>query len=152
MMAKKRNWQPATLGLPWLILCLSFTVNIFDDSLHDFLGSYNPTVLTLYGHFSWFPRIDLTRGEWLATVLGADAVLLLMTPWAFRKASFMRPVAYGFATFMFLKGLGTLLASAVGQTVPSVHFTGGAPGVYTSPLLVVASSYLVFCLRSSGSS
>ncbi|PYT92558.1 MAG: hypothetical protein DMG36_14340 [Acidobacteria bacterium] len=149
MIGGKSNLKPPTLGLAWFILCLSFAVNILDELLHDFLGSYNPTVLTLYGHFSWFPRIDLTLGKWLVIVLGADVVLLLMTPCAFRRAGFMRPLAYGFATLMFLKGLGTILISALGQTVGSVRFTGGAPGVYSSPLLMVASLYLLLCLRSS---
>lgn len=146
MIARKGNLKP--LGLPWFILCLSFALNILDERLHDFLGYYNPTVLTLYGHFSWFPRIDLTLGEWLAIVLGTDVVLLLMTPWALRKAGFIRPIAYAFATLMFLKGLGTILISAIGQTVGSVHFTGGAPGIYSSPLLMVASCFLLLCLRS----
>ena len=149
MIGRKGDSKPPALGLPWLILCLSFAVSIVDEGLHDFLGSYNPTVLTLYGHFSWFPRIDLTLGEWLAIVLGADTVLLLMTPWAFRKAGFMRPIAYGLAVFMLLKACGTILISAIGQTVGSVRFRGGTPGLYSSPLLIVASSYLLLCLRSS---
>jgi hypothetical protein len=68
------------LGIPWLLLCLSFAANILDDALNDFLGYYNPTVLTLYGHFSWFPRIDLNFREWLVGVIVAEVVLLLLTP------------------------------------------------------------------------
>jgi len=52
---QSESWGPA-----WLLLCLSFAANILDDAVNDFLGYYNATVLTLYGHFSWFPRVDLS--------------------------------------------------------------------------------------------
>ena len=139
-----RNW-----GLAWLVLCLSFAANILDNVINDFLGYYNATVLTLYGHFSWFPRIDLSFREWLLGVFLADAVLLLLTPLAYRNSLLLRPLAYVFSTFMLLNGLGIILASLLGQTVPSVHFTGSAPGFYSSPLLVAASAHLLWRLRSS---
>jgi hypothetical protein len=137
------------LGIPWLLLCLSFAANILDDVLNDFLGYYNPTVLTLYGHFSWFPRIDLNFREWLVGVIVAEVVLLLLTPFAFRNSRFVRPIAYIFSTIMLLIAAGSMFASALGQTVPSVHFSGGAPGVYTSPLLLLTSVLLFRRLRSS---
>jgi hypothetical protein len=141
--------QLGNLGLAWLLLCLSFAANILDDALNDFLGYYNATVLTLYGHFSWFPRIDLSFREWLLGVILADSVLLLLTPLAYSNSPLLRPVSYIFSTFMLLNGLGIILASLLGQTVPSVHFTGSAPGCYSSPLLIAASVYLLWRLRSS---
>jgi hypothetical protein len=141
--------QAGCLGIPWLLLCLSLGANILDDALNDFLGYYNATVLSLYGHFSWFPRIDLTLRNWLVGVIVADAVLLLLTPFAYRNSSVLRPIAYIFSTIMLLIGSGSILASVLGQTVPSVHFAGGAPGIYTSPLLLAASVFLFWRLRSS---
>jgi hypothetical protein len=140
------NW-----GIAWLLLCLSFAANILDDTFNDFIGYYNATVLTLYGHFSWFPRMDLNFREWLVGVIVADVFLLILTPVAYRNPRFLRPIAYAFATIMLLLGSGTLLASVLGQTVPSVHFAGGAPGFFTSPLLLAASSLLFWRLRSSAS-
>ncbi len=141
--------QPGNLGLAWLLLCVSFAANILDDALNDFLGYYNATVLTLYGHFSWFPRIDLSFREWLVGAIVFDAVLLLLTPSAYRNSPFLRPIAYIFSTFMLLNALGIILASLLGRTVPSVHFTGRAPGFYSSSLLVAASVHLLWRLRSS---
>jgi|SRR5208282_5237236 len=141
--------QSGNLGIRWLFLCLAFAGNILEDTLNDFLGYYNATVLTLYGHFSWFPRIDLNFREWLVTVILADAILLLLTPFAYRNSRFMRPLAYISSAVMLLIGSGTILASMLGQTVPSVHFTGGAPGIYTSPLLLAASVLVLRRLRSS---
>jgi hypothetical protein len=45
-------------GLAWLLLCVVFALHIWDEAAHDFVGYFNATVLTLYGHFSWF----LTNG------------------------------------------------------------------------------------------
>ncbi len=138
-----------TWGFAWLLLCLSFAANILDDGVNDFLGSYNPTVLTLYGHFSWFPRIDLAFKPWLTGVIVADALLLFLTPWAYRNSRLLRPVAYAFSLTMLADGCGTILATLLGRTVGSVHFTGMAPGTYSSPLLVAASVFLLRLLRSS---
>jgi hypothetical protein len=138
------NW-----GIAWLLLCLCFAANIVDDVVNDFLGDYNATVLALYGHFSWFPRIDLSFREWLIGVVAADALLLFLTPWAFRSSRFSRPLAYLFSILMLLKGCGTILATLRGHTVGSVHFIGMAPGTYSSPLLLAGSAYLLLRLRSS---
>ncbi len=141
---QSESWGPA-----WLLLCLSFAANILDDAVNDFLGYYNATVLTLYGHFSWFPRVDLSFREWLLGVILADAVLLLLSPWVFRNSRFLRPIAYIFATIMLLNGCGSILATLLGRTVNSVHFTGMAPGAYSATLLRGASIYLMRQLRSS---
>jgi len=135
--------QAETWGFAWLLLCLSFAANILDDAVNDFLGYYNPTVLTLYGHFSWFPRIDLTFKPWLTGVVVADALLLFLTPWAYRNSRLLKPVAYAFSITMLVDGCGSILATVLGRTVGSVHFTGVAPGTYSSPLLLAASAYLL---------
>jgi hypothetical protein len=135
--------QAETWGFAWLLLCLSFAANILDDAVNDFLGYYNPTVLTLYGHFSWFPRIDLTFKPWLTGVIVADALLLFLTPWAYRNSRLLKPVAYAFSITMLVDGCGSIFATVLGRTVGSVHFTGVAPGTYSSPLLLAASAYLL---------
>lgn len=134
-------------GAAWLLFCASIAATITDQAINDFLGYYNATVLTLYGHFSWFPRIDMRFGTWLATAITTNALLLLFTPFAYRGARFLRPIGYVFSTFMILVACGEIFASLLGQTVPSVHFTNGAPGVYTSPLLLASSTFLLWRLR-----
>ncbi len=147
-MRLRGSGQSGTFGTAWLLLCLSFAANILDDALNHFLDYYNATVLTLYGHFSWFPRIDLSFSEWLVIVIVADAIFLLLTPWAYRNSIYLRPIAYVFGVVALLSGCGTILASVLGRTVPSVHFSGMAPGTYSSPLLLAASVHLLLRLRS----
>jgi hypothetical protein len=138
-----------SFGTPWLLLCLAFVMHVWDEAAHDFLSYYNSTVLALYGHFSWFPRMDMHVRTWLAALLVANLVLLVLTPWAYRNARWLRPLAYGFAGIQLLNGTGHVLAAIRGRTVPSVQFEGPAPGVYTAPLLVALAAYLFWALRKS---
>jgi hypothetical protein len=140
----KRNF-----GLPWFFLCLAFGLHTWDEAAHDFLRYYNATVLTLYGHFSWLPRMDMTFPAWLTRLLVANLVLLALTPFALRNARWLRPVAHIFAGIEFINGVWHILASIVGYSVPSVRFDGPAPGFYTAPLLLVFSSGLFWSLRRS---
>ena len=136
-------------GLAWLLLCVVFALHIWDESAHDFVGYFNATVLTLYGHFSWFPRIDMTFREWLTGLLIALMVCLALTPLAFRNSGWLRPLAYLFAGIQFANGAGHILTTIHGGTVPSVRFAGAGPGFYTAPLLLLSSAYLLWRLRMS---
>jgi hypothetical protein len=138
-----------SFGTPWLLLCLGFVMHVWDEAAHDFLSYYNSTVLALYGHFSWFPRMDMHVRTWLAALLVANLVLLVLTPWAYRNARWLRPLAYVFAGIQLLNGTGHVLAAIRGRTVPSVQFEGPAPGVYTAPLLVALAAYLFWALQKS---
>jgi hypothetical protein len=136
-----------SFGTAWLLLCLVFAMHVWDEAAHDFLSYYNSTVLALYGHFSWFPRMDMQFRTWLAALLVANLVLLVLTPWAYRNARWL--LAYVFAGIQLLNGTGHILAAIRGRTVPSVQFEGPAPGVYTAPLLVALAAYLFRALRKN---
>jgi hypothetical protein len=136
-------------GTPWLLLCLGFAAHVWDEAAHDFLSYYNATVLALYGHFSWFPRMDMQFRTWLTTLVVANLALLVLTPWAYRNARWLLPLAYVFAAVQLLNGTGHIVAAIRGRTVPSVHFEGPAPGVYTAPLLVILAAYLIWSLRNT---
>jgi hypothetical protein len=136
-------------GVPWLLLCLAFTLHVWDEAAHDFLSYYNATVLTLYGHFSWFPRVDLTYHAWWTSMAVTIAVCSALSPFAFRNAPWLRPFAYLFAFLLFLNGIAHTASEIRGGTVPSVRFAGIAPGFYTAPLLMMASAYLLWRLRKT---
>lgn len=139
-------------GLGWLLLCLAFMAHFAEQVQRNFLEYYNATVLTLYGHFPFFPRLDMGFHKWLTGMILAAVVLLALTPLAYRNAQFLRPVAYLFAGIMLLNGIGHICATVLGQTVPSVNFEGTSPGFYSSPLLLAGSLYLFLRLRRSAKS
>jgi NADH:ubiquinone oxidoreductase subunit 4 (subunit M) len=77
----RKNFGPA-----WFLLCLALGANIWDEAAHGFLEYYNATVLTLWAHFPWFPKIDVEFRPWLLGVSGVAIVLLLLTPFAHGNA------------------------------------------------------------------
>jgi hypothetical protein len=50
---------------------------------------------------------------------------------------------------MLLNGFGHTLATILGHTVESVTFMRPAPGFYSSPLLLVASIWMMLRLRAT---
>jgi hypothetical protein len=143
------SFQQRGFGFAWLLLCVAFAFHVWDEATHDFLGYFNATVLALYGHFSWFPRMDMTFRGWLLGLLIAIVVLLALTPYAFQNARWLRPLAYIFALVHLANGIGHILLQIRGGTVASVRFEGISPGFRTAPLLIVASLYLLSRLRKT---
>jgi hypothetical protein len=99
--------------------------------------------------YAWFPMPAFEYRDWLTGLIVANAVFLLLTPFAFRNARWLRPLAYFYAGVHLLNGMGHTLATIFGQTVSSVHFPRPAPGFYSSPLLLAGSIYLLIRLRAS---
>ena len=140
---------PNNFGLAWLLLCLAFCAHVADEALTGFLDVYNPTVTAMRARFNWFPMPTFEYREWLIGLIVANLILLALTPLAYRNARGLRPLAYFFAGIMLLNGMGHTIFTALGRTVPSVHFSRPAPGFYSSPFLLITSIYLFLRLRTS---
>jgi hypothetical protein len=149
MSGERRGHVAMNFGMPCLLMCMAFGLHTWDEAAHHFLRYYNATVLALYGHFSWFPRMDMEFRNWLERLVVANLVLLALTPWAYQNARWLRPVAYVFAGIQLLNGTWHIVAAVLGHTVPPVQFEGPAPGVYTAPLLLILAMYLFQSLRKS---
>ena len=142
---------PRNFGLAWVFLCIAFCAHVADEALTHFLDVYNPTVLAVRAQYHWFPMPTFEFREWLIGLIVANVVLLLLSPFAFRNAQWLRPPAYIYAGIHLLNATGHTLATIFGQTVSSVQFPRPAPGFYSSPLLFAGSIYLLLRLRSSAS-
>ncbi len=149
MSSAKQNGGSANFGMGWVLMCLAFALHTVDEATHSFLMYYNATVLTLYGHFSWFPRIELDFRSWLLGLVLTILVALCLVPFAFKNAGWLRPFGYIYALGLLADGAAHILVQIRGGTVPSVRFEGPGPGLYTAPLLILASSYLFWQLRRS---
>ena len=139
----------SNFGMAWLLLCLAFCAHVADEALTGFLGVYNPTVLAVRAQVSWFPMPTFEFRDWLTALIVGNIVLLLLTPFAFRNAWWLRPLAYFFATVHLLNGMGHTVATIFGRTVSTIHFARPAPGFYSSPLLLAGSIFLFIRLRAS---
>ena len=138
--------------MAWVSLCLALCAHVADEALTGFLPVYNASVLAMRSQYKWFPMPAFEFRDWLTGLIIVNIVLLLLTPFAFRNARPLRPLAYFFAGMMLLNGMGHTVATVFGQTVSTIHFARPAPGFYSSPLLFAGSIYLFMRLRTSAAS
>src|SRR6266852_9517688 len=120
--ATRASASPGNFGMAWILLCLAFCAHVADESLTGFLGVYNPTVLAMRARLSWFPMPTFEFREWLTGLIVANVILLVLTPFAFQNARWLRPLADFYAGVHLLNGMGHTLATIFGQTVSSVQF------------------------------
>jgi hypothetical protein len=147
--ATRPSAPPGNFGLAWILLCLAFCAHVADEALTGFLNVYNPTVIAMRDRFAWFPMPTFEFREWLVGLMVANLVLLGFTPFAYRNARGLRPLAYFYAGIMLLNGLGHTVFTVLGRTLASVQFARPAPGFYSSPFLLITSIYLLARLLAS---
>lgn len=126
-------------GRGWLFLSVSLLVHVIDEAANDFLSFYNPVVEALRERVSWVPIPTFTFSVWITGLSLVVLILLLLSRLAFANSRPMRPLAYVFAALM--------LANGVGHIASSVYLDRPVPGVLSSPLLIVAATYLLLSLR-----
>src|SRR6266404_3143625 len=122
MNLERSQGEPATFGAPWVFLCLAFCTHVADEALTGFLPVYNATVLAMRSEYAWFPMPTFEYRDWLVGLIVANIVFLLLTPFAFRNARWLRPLAYFFAGVHLLNGTGHTLATIFGLIVANIVF------------------------------
>jgi hypothetical protein len=135
------------LGFAWIGLCLAIAIHVTDEALTGFLSIYNPTVIAMRQRWTWFPMPTFGYRHWLFGLMAAVVLGLLLSPLAFRGSRIIRPVVWLVSAIMIVNAGGHTLATIFGRTVTSVRFPRPAPGFYSSPLLVLASIYVILQLR-----
>jgi hypothetical protein len=131
-----------SFGNAWVGLYLALGLHVVDEASTNFLSVYNPTVTALRDRIGWFPMPTFQFGEWLTGLVLVNVALLLLSPFAFRRVRWMRPLAYVFAVIMILNTAGHTLGTIFGRTTESIHLARPMPG-YSSPLLLTTSIYNV---------
>ena len=126
-------------GRAWLALALALGLHVLDEALTGFLSVYNPAVESIRARAPWIPLPTFTFPVWLGGLIAAVVLLLLLSRFAFRGARWMIPVALVLGVLMTFNGL--------------LHFAGSfyfgrpMPGVYSSPVLLAASWWLIASAR-----
>jgi hypothetical protein len=137
------------LGIAWIGLCCAIAVHVCDEALTHFLAVYNPSVIEMHRRWGWFPLPVFEFRQWLEGLMVGVVVGLLLSPLFFRGVRGVRPIAWLLSVLMIANAAGHTLVTILGQTVASVHVTRPAPGFYSSPLLLIASIYLILQLRKT---
>ncbi|MFQ6112910.1 MAG: HXXEE domain-containing protein [bacterium] len=135
---------PANLGIAWLALCLSLAVHVIDETLTGFLSVYNPIVLSIRKQWPFIRLPTFTLEVWLVGLIIAFFVLLSLSPFAFRRAKWIGPLCYVFGIVMLFNGLLHIAGS--------FYLGESMPGLYSSPLLLVSSLYLLVTTKYSTNS
>lgn len=129
------------LGIAWIWIWAALALHVADEALNGFLNIYNPTVLALRETLGWWPMPTFTFEIWLAALITGIGILAALTPFAFRNCGWLRPVIYFCAMLCVGNALVHTLATILGRTVSTVHFSRPAPGFVSSPILLFAGVY-----------
>lgn len=127
-------------GPAWLFLTLALALHVVDEATHDFLAVYNPAAERIRADAPFLPLPTFSFTVWLTGLAVVILVLLLLTPFAFARRRWMRPLALTLAVLMivnsFLHFGGALVVGSV------------VPGWLSAPILGAAAvALLVAALR-----
>jgi hypothetical protein len=132
--------QTSRLGFAWLLLSFALSLHVTDEALTDFLSVYNPAVQAIRKRFPFVLLPVFTFRVWLAGLCVGILVAFGLSLLAFRGNHLAIVIAYPVAVLMFANGVGHIVASLYRRRM--------MPGVYSSPLLIVASVYLFCCAQA----
>src|SRR5579864_3014024 len=123
-------------GIAWIFFALALALHVTDEATHDFLSIYNPSVLAIQARFPFLPLPTFTFAVWLTLLIAGIVLLLCLSPLAFQGKRWLQIVARPLAIVVGV-GNATLHISS------SVYFQRWMPGVYSSPLLLIAAIFLL---------
>jgi len=127
-------------GRAWLALAAALAIHVADEALTDFLAVYNPLVLRIRARFRWIPLPTFSFRVWIIGLAAGIALMFLLSPVAFRGARWIVVAAVPLAVMMVGNGLGHIGGS--------LYMRRLMPGVYSSPILIAASWFvLIYALR-----
>jgi hypothetical protein len=121
--------------MAWLVLALAIALHVTDEALNGFLPFYNSIIESLRESYPWVPLPTFSFPVWLTGLVIGVLVLLALSPLVFAGSTFLRPVSYV---------LGVLMTgNALGHIGASIYWGILAPGVLSSPILLLAALALL---------
>ena len=130
----RRHW------LAWIGLCAALAIHVVDEAATDFLGVFNPNVRAIRERFPSLPLPTFSFETWIALLVFAILALVSASFFVWKGRWAMRPISYVFAIVMLLNGLLHIAWS--------IYTWKLMPGVYSAPLLLVASIALIVYTRA----
>lgn len=124
-------------GIAWIVFCAALALHVLDEAMTGFLPLYNRAVQSIRKKVPFVPLPVFSFRVWLGGLCFGILLAFCVSPLAFRGSPFAVAAAYPLGVLMCGNGLGHLGASLFRRRL--------MPGVYSSPLLVAASVYLLIC-------
>jgi hypothetical protein len=125
-----RRWAAA-----WACLAAALGLHVVDEALTGFLPFYNSTIESARASHAWLPFPTFSFPVWIGGLAVLVAALFALTPLVRRGQGWLRPVSYFLGALMIL--------NALGHAAASLWLGRAAPGVYSSPVLLVAAIALL---------
>jgi hypothetical protein len=122
-------------GIAWVVFALAVAVHVTDEATHDFLSTYNSSVRTIRARLPFLPLPTFTFRIWLALLVAGVFLLLCLSALAFRGDTWLRIVSRPLSILVGVLNAALHIGS-------SIYFHRWMPGVYSSPLLLLAAMYL----------
>jgi len=119
----------------WVVMITMVWIHVCEEALTGFLPFYNRVVETLQGQVGFFPMPTFSFGPWLGGLLLAVALCYALTPLVARGGRTIRAVTTVLGVLM--------VGNALGHLVGSAYLGRVLPGMWTSPLLLIAAIYVV---------
>ena len=129
-----RHW-----GIAWLSLVFALALHVADEALTGFLPVWNSLVQSARETYGWVPLPTFDFAVWLGGLVVGIALLLSLAPLVFAGKSYLRPLAYFLGVLMVLNALAHISAS--------IYWGSLAPGVISSPVLLLAALFLLITTR-----
>lgn len=124
-----------TPGVAWVGLALALGLHVLDEALLGFLSYWNPAALAIRERLSIVVPPVFSFEVWLIGLIVGVIILLALSPFAFRRARWLRALALALSVIMVLNALTHFTWSLVlGEVVP---------GTYSSPVLLAAAILLL---------
>jgi len=118
-----------------MCLALALGLHVTDEALTGFLPVYNGVVEGIRAKHPWVPLPTFTFPVWLTGLILGVLLLLALSPVVSRGAGWIRVASLLLAVVMIGNGLGHIGAS--------LYWGKFAPGVYSSPFLLLAAVALL---------
>jgi hypothetical protein len=129
-------------GIAWVAFALALAVHNTDEATHNFLTVYNPSVLAIRARLPFLPIPTFTFGVWISLLIAGIVLLLCLSPLAFRDSGWVRIAAWPL-------GLIIGIANASLHISSSIYYQRWMPGVYSSPVLLLAAVFMLAASRVS---
>ncbi|UCG26985.1 MAG: hypothetical protein JSV24_08390 [Bacteroidales bacterium] len=126
----------AKFGHAWILLTSVFALHVIDEAVFDFLPFYNSFVTNAKEKLSFFPFPNFTFALWLSGLIAVIIILFVLSKFAYRITGWIIKVSVIYGIIMFINGILHFVAS--------VYFSKPIGGVYSSPLLIIGSIYLLW--------
>ncbi len=127
--------------MSWAFLAVTLGLHVVDEAATDFLPFYNSLIESARDQGLWVPFPTFTFPVWIGGLIFGVVALLALTPLVLRGYRWLRLLSYVLGVIMVVNALGHVSAS--------IWLGDFAPGVYSSPLLLIAALALLITAARS---